>query len=162
MRRLIATATSIWIAALTLTSGQRPIDPRELRNHTKFSYLTASVSDPVAQLNERIRQGQVRFDVEPSRGYLRSVLTALDVPVESQALVFSKTSFQASRISPQNPRAIYFNDRVSVGWVRGGGFYRFAREQRASLDHMLYDVGFDYRVENGAVRILKSGFYGVF
>ena len=114
MRRLIATATSIWIAALTLTSGQRPLDPRELRNHPKISYLTASVSDPVAQLNERIRQGQVRFDVEPSRGYLRSVLTALDVPVESQALVFSKTSFQASRIGPQNPRAIYFNDRVSV------------------------------------------------
>ena len=131
MRRLIATATSIWIAALTLTSGQRPIDPRELRNHPKISYLTASVSDPVAQLNERVRQGQVRFDVEPSRGYLRSVLTALDVPVESQALVFSKTSFQASRIGPQNPRAIYFNDRVSVGWVRGGDFIELAAQDPA-------------------------------
>jgi hypothetical protein len=37
-----------------------------------------------------------------------------------------------------------------------------ARDQRARLDHMLYDVGIDYRVERGAVRILKSGFYGVF
>lgn len=37
-----------------------------------------------------------------------------------------------------------------------------AREERARLDHMLYDVGIDYRVENGNVRILKSGFYGVF
>jgi hypothetical protein len=34
-------------------------------------------------------------------------------------LVFSKTSFQADRISPRNPRAIYFNDDVAVGWVRG-------------------------------------------
>jgi hypothetical protein len=38
----------------------------------------------------------------------------------------------------------------------------FAAEHRAGLDHMLYDVGFDYRVEGGAVRVLKSGFYGVF
>ena len=37
-----------------------------------------------------------------------------------------------------------------------------ARNERARLDHMLYDVGIDYRVENGAVKILKSGFYGVF
>ena len=35
-------------------------------------------------------------------------------------LVFSKTSFQAPRINPKNPRAIFFNDTVSVGWVRGG------------------------------------------
>ncbi|MEM6365920.1 MAG: hypothetical protein AAF745_15940, partial [Planctomycetota bacterium] len=38
---------------------------------------------------------------------------------ESQVLVFSKTSLQRSRISPANPRAIYFNDDVYVGWVRG-------------------------------------------
>ncbi len=36
------------------------------------------------------------------------------------------------------------------------------RDEGARLDHMLYDVGIDYRVEHGAVRILKSGFYGVF
>ena len=36
------------------------------------------------------------------------------------------------------------------------------RSEGARLDHMLYDVGIDYRVEHGAVRILKSGFYGVF
>jgi hypothetical protein len=40
--------------------------------------------------------------------------------VSSQVLVFSKTSFQAPRIGPNNPRAIYFNDTVSVGWVRTG------------------------------------------
>lgn len=37
-----------------------------------------------------------------------------------------------------------------------------ARDQHARLDHMLYDVGIDYRVEGGTVQILKSGFYGVF
>ena len=42
------------------------------------------------------------------------------MPVESQALVFSQTSFQAPLIHIDNPRALYFNDAVSVGWVRGG------------------------------------------
>ena len=59
------------------------------------------------------------------------MLDALSVPVESQILVFSKTSFQAPRISPKNPRAIYFNDTVSVGWVRGGEVLEFAAQDPA-------------------------------
>ena len=43
-------------------------------------------------------------------------------------LVFSKTSFQAARIGPKNPRAIFFNDTVSVGWVRGGEVLEFAAQ----------------------------------
>jgi hypothetical protein len=42
------------------------------------------------------------------------------VPKESQIAVFSATSFQADKINFQNPRAIFFNDSVAVGWVRGG------------------------------------------
>ena len=44
----------------------------------------------------------------------------LHVPRESQIAVFSPTSFQADKINAQNPRAIFFNDTVAVGWVRGG------------------------------------------
>jgi len=36
------------------------------------------------------------------------------------------------------------------------------RDNRSNLDHLLYDVGIDYRVEGSAVRVLKSGYYGVF
>ena len=43
-----------------------------------------------------------------------------------------------------------------------GPLVTLATDERARLDHMLYDVGIDYRVEGGKVRILKSGFYGVF
>ncbi len=46
-------------------------------------------------------------------------LDALDVPRSSQVLVFSKTSAQFRWITPRNPRAIYFNDEVYVGWVPG-------------------------------------------
>ena len=41
------------------------------------------------------------------------------MPVSSQVLVYSQTSFQASKISQRNPRALYFNDTVAVGWIRG-------------------------------------------
>jgi hypothetical protein len=38
----------------------------------------------------------------------------------------------------------------------------FFEANRSSLDHLLYDVGLDYRVEGSDVRILKSGYYNVF
>jgi hypothetical protein len=51
---------------------------------------------------------------------LRSALEALQIPVDSQLLVFSRTSLQRRQINEQNPRALFFNDRVALGWVRGG------------------------------------------
>jgi hypothetical protein len=51
---------------------------------------------------------------------LPGLLAALGILTDSQMLVFSKTSLQAERISPHNPRAIYFNDEAAVGWIRGG------------------------------------------
>jgi hypothetical protein len=41
------------------------------------------------------------------------------------------------------------------------GLTSFARRHRDALDHMLYDVGLDYVVDGGAVRITKSAFYGL-
>jgi len=55
----------------------------------------------------------------PGVAGLAELLGRLQISPDSQLLVFSKTSFQAGKISPQNPRAIYFNDDVAVGWVRG-------------------------------------------
>jgi hypothetical protein len=40
--------------------------------------------------------------------------------------------------------------------------YRFVEGRRSELDHLLYDVGFDYRVEGNDLEILKSGYYGTF
>lgn len=51
---------------------------------------------------------------------LQHLLDTLDIPVSSQLLVFSATSLQSGRITVNNPRAIYFNDDTSVGYVPGG------------------------------------------
>jgi len=84
-------------------------------------YRSDDISDPVAKLQKQIEQGQAQivYD-EKDHGYLKSVLKLLDVPVSSQTLVFSKTSFQYPKISPEHPRALYFNDDVYVGSVHEG------------------------------------------
>ena len=47
------------------------------------------------------------------------MLGALGIPLESQVVVFSETSVQAELITSKNPRALFFDDSVAVGWVRG-------------------------------------------
>ena len=116
-----------WVASVVLVSAQK-IHPALIRNHPAIAYATAPVSDPVARLNERLRRGEVTLEKNEQSGYLPSVLSALGVSIDSQVLVFSKTSFQAPRINPTNPRAIFFNDSVSVGWVRGGPVLEFVAQ----------------------------------
>jgi hypothetical protein len=116
-----------WVASVVLVSAQK-IHPALIRNHPAIAYATAPVSDPVALLNERLRRGEVTLEKNEHSGYLPSVLSALGVSIDSQVLVFSKTSFQAPRINPTNPRAIFFNDSVSVGWVRGGPVLEFVAQ----------------------------------
>ncbi len=77
-------------------------------------------TDPVAKLDARLKDGSVKLAYDDRGGYLKALLDALQIPVESQVFVQSKTSFQARLISPENPRSIFFNDRVAVGWMNKG------------------------------------------
>ena len=86
-------------------------------DHPAIEYATRRTNDAVAQLNSKIQSGQVQLKFEGIQGYLRSVLKALDIPIESQMVVFSKTSLEMHLISPHTPRTIFFNDRVAIGWV---------------------------------------------
>ena len=85
-----------------------------------IAYATAPVSNVVDDLNRRLEAGSARLAFEGRAGYLASVLDALALPADSQLLLFSKGSLQARLIAPANPRALFFNDRVALGWVRDG------------------------------------------
>lgn len=85
-----------------------------------ISYRRATRHDPVSQLQARLEQKAVRLDFDPARGYLPELLHELNISPESQTLVFSKTSFQRSKISAKRPRALYFNDESYIGWVQNG------------------------------------------
>jgi hypothetical protein len=89
-------------------------------------YGEAGTRNAVARLQERLQAGQLRLAYDRKSGYLPALLDALDIPVSSQMLVFSKTSFQAARIDPHHPRAIYFNDSVAVGYVRSADLLELA------------------------------------
>lgn len=116
--------TAVWLGSIVAVTGQLQ-HPTLLRNHQAIRYDSTPGQDPIARLNDKLKSGETTLERRGPSGYLQAVLEALGVPVESQVLVFSKTSFQASRIGPKNPRAIYFDDTVSVGWVRGGEVLEF-------------------------------------
>ncbi len=80
-------------------------------------FSSTKVSDSVSTMMEKIRTGHLTLAYEPNQGYLKAVLHELGVSVESQILVFSKTSLQSNFISPTTPRALYFNDHAYVGWI---------------------------------------------
>jgi len=87
--------------------------------------LTAAIAfgaDPVERLQQRLDAGEVQLEYDAQWGYLPALLRAFDISVASQTLVFSKTSAQFRLISSDSPRALYFNDDVYVGFVRGGPF----------------------------------------
>jgi hypothetical protein len=82
------------------------------------------LNDPVGTLAKRIERGEVKLEYRADGwGYLRSLLEHLNINIDSQVLVFSKTSFQLTKIAPKTPRAVYFNDSVAVGSVQDGNVF---------------------------------------
>jgi hypothetical protein len=100
----------LWFTLVLLTDLSDSLPPSP--THPAIDYY-GPATDPIALLNAPLT-------FEARAGYLRSVLDALQIPVESQILVQSKTSLQSEIISPTNPRALYFNDSVIVAWMYGG------------------------------------------
>ncbi len=70
--------------------------------------------------------GELKLEYTEKWGYLPSLLKHYNIPISSQTLVFSKSSFQLTQIAPDAPRAIYFNDDVYVGWVNHGQYIEVA------------------------------------
>jgi len=115
--------------------------------------------DPVAALSRRIEQGSVQLPFDGAYGYLPALLDALHVPVESQMAVFSKTSIQSLHIEPANPRVLYFNDSVSVGWVQGGFIELAAQDPGNGIRFYILQQRPDERLihREDCVRCHKSG-----
>src|SRR5688500_15898672 len=86
------------IAVGTLTAALRAAQP------------APPPGDVLTRLAGQLERGEATLEYREGPGYLPSLLEKLDVNVDSQTLVFSKTSLQQAIISPKNPRALYFND----------------------------------------------------
>jgi hypothetical protein len=126
-RRVADTSSMLrWLSVVVLfiaAGAQAQLDGSLVSlEHAAIGYRTEPLDNPVAALQERLAQGrtQLAFDARPGIGYLPAVLRELEVPLESQLLVYSKTSLQQRLITPERPRALYFNDELAVGSVQDG------------------------------------------
>lgn len=116
----IAGLFSIALASIIAAGGELNDKLAPPLNHPAIQYYTGALTDPVTQLIAKLESGAAQLRFDGPQGYLRSLLDALKIPIESQIAVFSKTSLQSPRIEPRNPRTIFFNDSVSAAWTNGG------------------------------------------
>ena len=117
---LLLAATTAWAQHDATNAGIVQSD------HPAISYLKIPTTDPGELLNQKLKSGEVTLKWDNKGGYLASLLKALDVNQDSQVMVFSKTSFQAVKIAPRTPRAVYFNDNTTVGFVQGSDVLELA------------------------------------
>jgi len=133
-------------AGLAWGAGQLEYDADPIR------YTTTPANDPIARLQQQMAQGRVKLKFDSQHGYLLSVLQQLKIPTSSQMLVFSKTSFQHDLISPETPRALYFNAQTYIGWVQGGSVLEVA-----TVDPQLGAVFYVLpQVESGSPKFVRQ------
>lgn len=118
MSALLRSTVSASLLAIAWIAS--PLAAQDDYERPPISYSQSTPDNAIERLQARIDRGENRLKHDDALGYLPSVLAELAVPASSQTLVFSKTSLQQSRIRPANPRALYFNDDVYVGYVRSG------------------------------------------
>lgn len=115
----LAVAVKLFLGLALLISLHSRSQAQSRLDEAPIDYLNTKGNNAVTELIEKLESGEIQLKYEPGFGYLKSFLDALEIPVSSQTLVFSKTSLQSGRISPINPRAIFFSDDVYAAWVRG-------------------------------------------
>jgi len=111
---------------------------------------TQTSGDAVDALIRKLDDGSVRLTADGESGYLKSLLKALDISESSQSLVFVSSALQLQRVNVGNPRALYFNDSVTVGWVRGGFIELVAQDPQRGLN--FYSLEQDRRGRPALVR----------
>ncbi len=100
--------------------------PQGYHRRAPNRYLRTAADNAATALDARLARGEIDLAAHGPRGRLRALLRALGIPESSQTLVFSKTSLQRHRVSPQNPRAIYFGPDAYVGWIPGAAALEIA------------------------------------
>ena len=121
-RTLLVLGLSLYAVGLLSRSvdAQRAGAFRGSTEDPAIKYASTPLNNPVVDVNRRLQDGALNLTFEGRSGFLRSALEALQIPVDSQLLVFSRASLQGKLINEQNPRALFFNDRLALGWVRDG------------------------------------------
>ena len=143
--RLLLVSTAVALVstvALGVSQQRRAGAFDQSINHPAIKYLVADTDTVVDRANKKLQDGSAKLVYDEKTGYLKSVLELLDIPVESQVMVYTQTSLQAQHIRINNPRAIYFNDTVSAGYIRGGGLIEIVAQdpKMGSVFYVVHEV----------------------
>ncbi|MCC7377317.1 MAG: hypothetical protein IT581_21825 [Verrucomicrobiales bacterium] len=114
-------------------------DYREF-NRPPHDYFSRKPTDRFARLRPKLESATATLPVDTEVHFLTALLGLLEVPVSSQMLVFSTTSLQLSRITPTNPRALYFNDEVYLGFIPGGKIEVLALDRDLGAVFYIFDI----------------------
>jgi hypothetical protein len=103
-------------------------EPRfaETGEYALIGYGNEALDNPIARIQSELESGRLHLDYQDERGYFDALLDALDIDPESQTLVFSATSLQKNKISPETPRGLYFNDGTYLGLVQDSSIVEVA------------------------------------
>jgi hypothetical protein len=122
------TSTCTFFLTLGLHPGLMAQTHAAFWDRAPIHYSDTAPADRLARLAADLESGAARYDGESALDRLRFVLRALDVPEESQVLVFSKTSLQNRFIDPGSPRALFFSENAYVAYVPGGAIEVIAQD----------------------------------
>ncbi len=101
----------------TLTGFSQFYNDYELEPH---GYFSKDAKDPVTLLMKRVQRGEVLIKEPNGKPLVERLLRELGLNKDTQILVFSRTSLQRREVSYSNPRALYFNESVYLGWMPNG------------------------------------------
>lgn len=110
-------ALHLLFGAQAVMLGQAQLD---FWDRAPILYSDTPATDRLSKLAAALESGEMSFKGQGGLDRLKFVLKELDVPLESQVLLFSKTSLQNPLIEPGNPRAVFFSENAYVGYVPGG------------------------------------------
>lgn len=118
-----------------------------------INYSKSQPDGPVEELQRKLDAGEVHLDRQNEKEFLRELMAQFQIPVESQVLVFSKTSHQNALISPHTPRAVYYGDNVYLGWVQGGVIEAAAMSPKLGMTYYVLD----HRDKTKPLRFERTG-----
>jgi hypothetical protein len=158
-----------------LVSGKRDLDEIHMYIGNPGSTVSSGICYSLKSGGTRLENYYFFFDAAKQQKdiVIKAMTSAyLDVTVVGLDQVFWPEMRNCEVIVVANKQgndAVYFS-RINVDqlifFMRKLGYPKdllsFAEENRSRLDHLLFDVGYDYRMEGKDLLILKSGYYGVF
>jgi len=158
-----------------LLSGKKDLDEIHMYIGNTASNVSSGISYSLTARGRKLENFYFFFDPKTEmKGLLNKVFCSAHVDpsritIDQVVWPELRSCKRICAANKQNSDCIYFSginvDQFIFFLKRlnyPGELSLFVEENRSALDHLQYDVGFDYRTEGNEVIILKSGYYGFF